>query len=704
MKQSILSKIARINYRWALKTTVRYKKCLYFFSLVFLLFVNANAWADFCCTREAIFLPIQMPPEEETDCSGFIGDVVLPTLREGGISNCPIKYAHDSYEGREFLNWMVDEIGNIAGAPFDPDYQKALKAFLDGDYVWKASLTLNKIDNRVEGYWDDGYMPGSRDYQTGYIVGNWTLALALVNVHFNEVVEKGSISFSGTCFNEGPEYLRDLVRAYFNPINRTLYEYERVPTTATLEFEKEPLEAGEETTVTINLTDDWGRSPKKWQRIMVTTKEGEITNGVNCVDEEKAWAFKCGDGKVQIKYRPPEDCEDKTETFKVYNSCTWGQEWVRPMRVIDEKDIICEREIEIVDLQPSSCTVKPEKKELNGNEDMTIQLLNFVEPNGLELRPEEKVMVKVEEGQILNGAKHGDYKVFALGNGTVNVQYHAPDLCGVEKDQFSVYNVCEDKEKGTLEPDEKIADMPLRIKKVACDVSLYIKASFQWKDDSPSHHVEGIATMTVRGGMTFDQRYQTPMVKRYVPEKMSVGWSFKETLKDSAGDPSCPDLIQELSGGGSAAIPDPALREIGFLELRKFGEVLKEQDLSGFMPPEAKEQLTDQFMLVLPAAKQRLRGSARKSSICGEDNCPCKKYHDIDKEVGVGSIAIRGKIKPDGSMGGRHYWVAQGSSMRTLGFQVNEIGKQIEFEPPVLIKPEGKLINISVSWDIKTYR
>ena len=207
--------------------------------------------------------------------------------------------------------------------------------------------------------------------------------------------------------------------------------------------------------------------------------------------------------------------------------------------------------------------------------------------------------------------------------------------------------------------------------------------------------------MNVRGGMKFDQRFQTPMVKRYIPDNLQVGWSFKETLKDLDGDPECPELVQELSGIGSAAIPDPEFRDVGFLEIRKFGEILKEQQIAGFLPQEAKEQLADQFMLVLPAAKQRLRGSVRASSLCGEDNCPCKQYNEIDREIGVGSIVIRGKIAADGSLTGSQYWVAQGSSMRTLGFQINEIGKEVEFQPPVLKVPEGKLINLSVSWDIK---
>jgi|GEM_PF-4418488 len=701
MNENILSITSSQTRRTALLSLPGINSLLFFCCILLVLLLKTNAWAEFCCTRNVIPLPIKMPPEQEADCGGYIGAVILPTVREADIFSCPIKYSQASYETRDFLYWMVDEFGSIAGAPFDPEHQKAVKEYLTEDYAWKGVLTLNKIDKQVEGYWEEGYMPGERNYIPGYIIGDWTIELALVNIHFNEVVEKGEVSFSGTCSTDGPEYVRDLIRAYFNPITRTIYEYEQVPTTAILQFEKEPLEAGEETTVTIKLMDDWGRNPKSWQRIMVTTKEGDIINGVNCREGEKAWAFKAGDGKVKVKYRPPEDCEDKTETFKVYNACTWGQEWMRPMRVIKERDVIAEREVEIVDLQPSSCTLKPDKKELNGNEDMTIRLSNFIEPNGLELRPEEKIMVKVEEGQILNGTAHGEYKVFTLGDGKVDVEYHAPDLCGVEKDQFSVYNVCENKEEGTLEPDEKIASLPIRIKKVACDVSVHIKASFQWKDNSSNNYVEGIATMNVRGGMKFDQRYQTPMVKRYIPGNLQVGWSFQETLKDLDGDPDCPELVQELSGGGSAAIPDPAFKDVGFLEIRKFGEILKEQEIAGFIPQEAKEQLADQFMLVLPAAKQHLRGRVWASSSCGEDSCPCKQYNELDREIGVGSIAIRGKIESEGSITGMQYWVGQGSTMRTLGFQVNEIGKEVEFQPPVLKVPEGKLINISVSWDIK---
>lgn len=353
---------------------------------------------------------------------------------------------------------------------------------------------------------------------------------------------------------------------------------------------------------------------------------------------------------------------------------------------------IIEEEKELI-IRGLEVEVKPDRKEIHPDEHTDIVIIfSETEPDGIK-HPVEGKEIQVELTGLEDGTIKAKDGYTTNRDGKVVLDYKAGDL----DEKITVRAWFEPPDY----PDKAEGKASVTVKPDDHDVSLTLRASFQWKDDSNNHFVEGMATMTIQGSMKFDQRYQIPMVKRYVPENLIVGWSFKETLRDFTGDPDCPELVQELSGSGSTAIPDPALKEVGFLEVRKFGEVLKEEGLKGFLPPEAKEQLADQFMLVLPAAKQQLRGKARKSSTCGENTCPCKEYRDIDKEVGVGSIAIRGKMEPDGSVRGGHYWVAQGSSMRTLGFQVNEIGKKVDFEPPVLKKLEGKLINISVSWDIQ---
>jgi len=186
--------------------------------------------AEFCCERDGLFIPVQMPPEQERDCTGMLSAALFATLYEGGLYNCPIKWAEYSYTGREFLKWFVDTLGAISGVPPDPESQRQFDEFLDGDYIWRASLTLHNVTRTVEGWYEESsYAPGGQDYNPGYVEGDWTLDLRLENVHFSEVVETGSLGFSGTCSGEGGEAMKDLIRAYFNPIGETVYEYEQVP-------------------------------------------------------------------------------------------------------------------------------------------------------------------------------------------------------------------------------------------------------------------------------------------------------------------------------------------------------------------------------------------------------------------------------------------------------------------------------------------
>lgn len=162
MNKIILAITSSQSSQSVLKSLPKTNSFLFFFCILLVLLWRSTVWAEFCCTRDVIPLPIKMPPEQESDCSGYIGAVILPTLREADIFSCPIKYGQVSYETREFLNWMVDELGSIAGAPFDPENQKAQREYLSEDYAWKGVLTLNRIDEQVEGYWERGYMPGER--------------------------------------------------------------------------------------------------------------------------------------------------------------------------------------------------------------------------------------------------------------------------------------------------------------------------------------------------------------------------------------------------------------------------------------------------------------------------------------------------------------------------------------------------------------
>lgn len=483
---------------------------------------------------------------------------------------------------------------------------------------------------------------------------------------------------------------------HLRPFDDKIEAYERIPESCTIEPEKDEIEGGETITINLNnIQNAKGRTPKPWQRLVVKVDIGKIKNGVN---KHPEYIFKVGGGSVAVQYEAPEKCDFDTENITVSNSC----ETKGPLSATVEHKQIASKEIKVDDFRPIKCSVEAKKKKLNPGEATTIRLSDFVELEGRDLRPEEKIMVKAKEGQITNGKPHGDYRIFTIGDGTVKVAYQAPEICGVDKDSVTVHNVCENEKTGVIEPKKEIAKKEMQVKKVSCDLSVNIRAAFQWQGKG-AQRSEGNAQFQIRGEMKFDKRYQLPMVKRYIPGKMRVSFRYKGKTVDMDVDPKCPQLISEYMGGGSGAMPDPRLKESTFLEIRRFGNLFP-KDMPINIPAEAKDHMKDQFELVLPGIEQIIRGKIRKGSSCSKDECPCREYSAKEKKIGVGSVVIRGKIDKNGRMRGNHAWTAQGSAMRSLGLQVNDVGKEPDYRPRPLKVVGDELTSVSVSWDLKANR
>lgn len=328
------------------------RRLIWAFCFVLVFFISSGlsprqGGQDFCCQRDALFIPIPMPPEQEYDVSGFISAGFYGALRESDILDCPIEYGEQSWEGRAELDKIIEDIGEAVGVPPDPTAREAFKKLLDVEYIWKGTLTLNRIDELEPGYWEEGYL-GKPNYVPGQAYGDWTLHMKLINVHFDEVVKQGQTSWTGSASGSGIGAVKNLARSVFSPVDDLIYDYEHIPWSCEVDPEEDEISVGDKMSITIkDIKDSKGREPKPWQRIVVKLEKGEITNGTKLGDEG-FYAFLAGDGKVEVKYKAPEDCKDSgTEKVTVYNSCDWGQEWVRPMRVTNEQREIGEGEFEI---------------------------------------------------------------------------------------------------------------------------------------------------------------------------------------------------------------------------------------------------------------------------------------------------------------------------------------------------------------------
>ena len=179
----------------------------------------------------------------------------------------------------------MEDIGKAVGVPPDPAVREAVKNFLDEDYIWKGTLTLNRIDKIEPGYWEEGYLE-KPNYIPGQAYGDWTLHMKLINVHFGEVVRQGQTSWTGSASGAGSGAVKNLARTVFSPVDDLIYDYEHIPWSCEVDPEEDEISVGDKMSITIkDIKDSKGREPKPWQRIVVKLEKGEVTNGTKLGDE-----------------------------------------------------------------------------------------------------------------------------------------------------------------------------------------------------------------------------------------------------------------------------------------------------------------------------------------------------------------------------------------------------------------------------------
>jgi hypothetical protein len=95
---------------------------------------------------------------------------------------------------------------------------------------------------------------------------------------------------------------------------------------------------------------------------------------------------------------------------------------------------------------PWKCKVEPEEDEISIGDDMSITIKDIKDSQGRDPKPWQRIVVKVEKGEITNGTKlekEGCY-AFLVGDGEVEVEYEAPEDCkdsGTE--EVTIYNSCD---------------------------------------------------------------------------------------------------------------------------------------------------------------------------------------------------------------------------------------------------------------------
>ena len=146
-----------------------------------------------------------------------------------------------------------------------------------------------------------------------------------------------------------------------------------------------------------------------------------IHNSYVLHEDEVSWSGALDDYLYKDGYETVDLINDLAKSFRPY--CQRIYDWERI---------------------PESCTVKVENDELEGGEKTEIRITDIVDNQGRQSNYFQRIVVEVGIGKINNGAaRHPYYSYEVGGDGTITIEYEAPQNCDSDIDIIKIYNSCE---------------------------------------------------------------------------------------------------------------------------------------------------------------------------------------------------------------------------------------------------------------------
>jgi hypothetical protein len=139
-----------------------------------------------------------------------------------------------------------------------------------------------------------------------------------------------------TSLKQGPDIIELLER------------FEKRPVDCQYTPDTEEPDAGEVINIELSdFTDLFGEKSREFNRLVVHAYSGEIVNGEPCEIGPDYRVFKVDDGTVKVKYRAPDECDDREDRLTVYSSCEILPEDRSPIIETNIKEKIIEKTLKI---------------------------------------------------------------------------------------------------------------------------------------------------------------------------------------------------------------------------------------------------------------------------------------------------------------------------------------------------------------------
>ncbi len=167
-------------------------------------------------------------------------------------------------------------------------------------------------------------------------------------VHLWEIEEPGdSLTFGKLSW---PTFLDKLVNKINTgpEITEIVEKCEKRPVTLDIGCDKEELDPGEVIDVFLTgFKGKYGETSREFNRIVVQVSPGEIVNGAECELGEDYKAYRVENNFIKVRYRAPENCENPSVKFTIYNSCDILREQDLYMSKTQTKDRLLEKDFSL---------------------------------------------------------------------------------------------------------------------------------------------------------------------------------------------------------------------------------------------------------------------------------------------------------------------------------------------------------------------
>lgn len=326
---------------------------------------------------------------------------------------------------------------------------------------------------------------------------------------------------------------------------------------------------------------------------------------------------------------------------------------------------------------------------LNAGQKWNFDLSEFHDKQGRESKRFNRIVVKADKGEILNGVACEDdlkAKAFAIGTGTLEIKYKAPEEEGVQQDTVTIFNSCEicPESKWPMEKTpkkNKIGEKAIEIYRA--DYTVNIQFSKTWSYERGATHYEGEFKGTITGAFRKNKESQYPM-PLFDAAGMTATWNYRDKVTIYNPRQGCETVQSEHAGSG--AFPVQSQSRMILTSFQNLGAAAQQMANAG---------LVDTYQIAVAGAAPEQKISGRYL------NDGCKTYRNESLSPPQVAIELRFKMASDKHFSGNKSWSSRGEGTGAdASLQCSDLTEKPFNARPFSPSAPGSEFQYNVIWDV----